>query len=208
MPTCECGRRGTHARWCPVNTPETSSAPARYVCSCRLPCQCKDYVAKDEGKCRHCRAGNHIKPNREGKMVRQTASNGGNQQKGRPNPSTGQPGRGNSGQSRPSNAGPGSPRNRRQPARPRTDTPSPSRQKVHCAGCDRIARDPNYPYCLNCTKKGRPVQKKPGECAYGACHEPVKKRIIFTPFSYCPLHQSQYERGIISGTGEKTQNWL
>ena len=74
MSPCTCGRRGTHESWCPVNRPVTSNRPSTYVCGCKLPCQCKDKVAMNEpgGRCRFCRAGKHILPDRTGKMHRQT----------------------------------------------------------------------------------------------------------------------------------------
>ena len=78
------------------------------------------------------------------------------------------------------------------------------RGRAFCPGCKRQSRDPKYPYCLNCTKKlkGRPAPKNFGECAYGRCHKPVAKNVFgMGVFRYCELHQNQYERGIIKGSG-------
>ena len=70
--SCNCGRRGRHAPSCPVNQPR-SGGPARRVCGCDLPCQCKDLIGDNESLCRYCRGGQHLYPSRGGKMVRRQA---------------------------------------------------------------------------------------------------------------------------------------
>lgn len=78
--------------------------------------------------------------------------------------------------------------------------------RSHCPGCGRNNRDPRFPYCRNCSKKlgGRPARKQVGQCAYGRCHRGVAANVFGMPvFRYCPLHQSQYESGVIRGRGPR-----
>ena len=70
MPSCTCGRRGTHASWCPVNQATIPNRPIVFICNCKLPCQCKDRVGENERLCRFCRTGRHIRPDRNGRMRR------------------------------------------------------------------------------------------------------------------------------------------
>ena len=180
MPSCTCGRRGTHAPSCPVNQPVMPNRPATYVCGCRLPCQCKDRIAQNEGLCRFCRTGRHIYPDRNGKMRRQTTDI---QQRPEQRQSN-QPTQGN-------------PQQHRQTSRP---APQPQTGRlVPCPVCKRNNRNPSQPYCANCSKKlnGRPAQKVYGECRYGRCHEPVTRGFLGLSKDYCKLHLEQRQRGLI-----------
>ena len=180
MPLCTCGRRGTHAPSCPVNRPTTSNRPAIYVCSCKLPYQCKDHVALGEGLCRCCRTGRHIYPDKNGTMRRQTtAVHQNNHQRQTPRPTR------------------GTTQQHHQPSRP---APQPeSRRLVPCPVCKRNNRNPSQPYCTNCSKKlnGRPAPKLPGECKYGRCHASVARGFLGLPEDHCPLHLEQHQRGLI-----------
>ena len=180
MPSCTCGRRGTHAPSCPVNQPVTSNHPSIYVCSCKLPCQCKDHVAVGEGLCRFCRTGRHIYADQNGRMQRQPT-----------------PARQTHQQFQNSQPRQGNPQQRHQAPHP---APKPNTGRlVPCPVCKRNNRNPSQAYCPNCTKKlnGRPAQKLHGECKYGRCHDPVAKGFLGLPQDYCPPHLRQHQRGLI-----------